>query len=516
MSNNFTIWRRQPQILTPINRQLIGDDCSVWSATNSLHLDLRGRTIVGSEGGGNDPDILSGIHEACVANYWTDGSEAGIDFGVNQPFNTQDGFTYLVVGSFVSSSVRYNVASQRRNSSPRHFINLLANYDGDATVNGAFGVRTDNDDGNFGATSQFDSAQHCWVLRNGRTTGDASIHRDGIQQTLAFGDRITAATITNTSSRFRVGNLADSSSSGFTCTDPVSLVVCWPRRISDGLAELLSSEPWLIYQGIPTRQIWAPSAAGLTVGRATETDTSLALSLSKEVAVGLSIETDTAFAPDVLKNLATGRSDETDTALSIPLSKVLVTGRADETDSALAPTLSTGAFEVGLATETDTAFSLQLSKQISAGLSSESDSALSGGIQKRIAPGLASETDTALAPTLAQPFIVRMAVETDTALALSFFVDPITPAVGDIPISIGGVFPTRKPKTEKERFRFEFDENIKGERNPIVIDVGLSEEADEAMALPLHFVVGGLLRTKPKPATSSRARFCSNCGAGIN
>jgi hypothetical protein len=154
----------------------------------------------------------------------------------------------------------------------------------------------------------------------------------------------------------------------------------------------------------------------LATGLATGTETSLALALQKELAAQRADETDTAQAPTLTRSIATGVSTETDTALGGTLTKFLSPGVAVETDTAEAPTLASG-FSVGLASETDTALALSLEKRIGTGVAVETDVALPLDLISGLAVGAALETDTALAPILTRELAAGTATETDSALA---------------------------------------------------------------------------------------------------
>jgi hypothetical protein len=118
------------------------------------------------------------------------------------------------------------------------------------------------------------------------------------------------------------------------------------------------------------------TAVELTPGVATETDTALAVSMQKHVAIGVATETDVALAPTLHKRIAVGMATETDTALA-PLLAGPITidpGIATETDVALAPTLRK-VLTVGIAQETDTALAQVVVKILGIGIAVEVDSA---------------------------------------------------------------------------------------------------------------------------------------------
>lgn len=174
------------------------------------------------------------------------------------------------------------------------------------------------------------------------------------------------------------------------------------------------------------------------VGRADETDTSLALSDLKIKAMGLSVESDVAqtlsgrkFGTVALgvesdaalalvgrKIETVGLSLETDVALALAGQKVEAMGLSTETDSASALTGSKVS-SVGQATETDTAFALNPDNTDSVGMSVEDDVSVSRPAVKVGAVGLSAGTDVALALSAQKIADYASALETSSALALS-------------------------------------------------------------------------------------------------
>lgn len=194
-------------------------------------------------------------------------------------------------------------------------------------------------------------------------------------------------------------------------------------------------------------------------GIATETDTALALSVTKrvvaglateanaalaplvenqgghQIATGLAAETDTAPARTVTKIATVGLASETDTATTRTIAEIVVTGRANETDIAitrgwfsLRSSETDTAFArtvariraVGVATETDVAIARAVRKVVAHGLSEEFDSALSRlDPTDYVTTGLADETDTGLARAATKVVAHSFAAETDAALTLA-------------------------------------------------------------------------------------------------
>jgi hypothetical protein len=155
-------------------------------------------------------------------------------------------------------------------------------------------------------------------------------------------------------------------------------------------------------------------------GIGVETDTALAVTVSKAGTIKIAAETDTALGLAVSKSGTIKIAVETDTALALALSRMLTPGVAVETDTALALSLSGGGLPMGTAIETDSALALALTKTLAAGIAAETDSALALALSKRLSTGIAVESDTALSLTLSRTLAVGIAVETDTALALAW------------------------------------------------------------------------------------------------
>ncbi len=163
-------------------------------------------------------------------------------------------------------------------------------------------------------------------------------------------------------------------------------------------------------------------------GIATETDTALALAITKRVATGVSSETDTALACTVeitggAQQIPTGVSLETDAAQPLAPFKLAAVGVSTETDSSLATTI-TKRLPIGSAAETDIATArgwLSL-------LATEADLSLGLAAQKLAAVGVSSETDSAVSPSVVEILTVGLATETD--LAYSLYATPIVVPMG--------------------------------------------------------------------------------------
>lgn len=106
------------------------------------------------------------------------------------------------------------------------------------------------------------------------------------------------------------------------------------------------------------------SAANVDFGIAQETDTGLAVSLSKTVTLGIAVETDTGLELTIVDNtIELGITQETDAALGLTVTKVKALGIATETDSGLALILPVFV-DLGIASETDSAFGLVIVERV--------------------------------------------------------------------------------------------------------------------------------------------------------
>jgi hypothetical protein len=181
--------------------------------------------------------------------------------------------------------------------------------------------------------------------------------------------------------------------------------------------------------------------AAVTLTPATETDTAVALSLSKQMTLSPALETDGAQALGVSKRLTLPIATETDSALAltwkkalapatevdtalpvVPIKKVTLTP-ATETDSALSLGFSTGhSFTLAPALETDTAQSLSFRKVVPIAPAVESDQAQALSLTRMRTLAPATETDQALPLSIATGTrTLQPALETDQALPLDYF-----------------------------------------------------------------------------------------------
>jgi hypothetical protein len=174
-----------------------------------------------------------------------------------------------------------------------------------------------------------------------------------------------------------------------------------------------------------------------TLGVASESDTAQAVTFQKRATLGLAAETDTGQALSLVVSRTLTAATETDAALGVTFNKratLTQAGETDaaqpltafrskslavvaETDAALAVT-ATKQFALGVAAETDVAQALTFSKPVTLGLVSETDAAQALTVQRVVSLGLASETDSALAATFSYRATLGPAAESDLAVAL--------------------------------------------------------------------------------------------------
>ncbi len=166
-------------------------------------------------------------------------------------------------------------------------------------------------------------------------------------------------------------------------------------------------------------------------GRADETDTAFAQTVTKVAATGRADETSTALGLAASKQVTAGRADETSTALGVGASKQVSPGRADELSAAL-PLLATKQAAPGRADETDVAFGLAASKVVAIGRADETSTAFGATASRVLAPGMAEETSEAFGLTAVRQVSPGLAEEVDTALARPI----VAPIVVEIGIAI--------------------------------------------------------------------------------
>lgn len=155
----------------------------------------------------------------------------------------------------------------------------------------------------------------------------------------------------------------------------------------------------------------------VSVGQASESDSALGLTTTKQKEVGQSSETETVFGVTVSKRVAVGQASEADSAFAISsIRKDVSIGQASESDSAFAPT-STKVLSVGQASETDSAQSATVQKSISLGQAEETDSAQGITAQKHVSLDQAQETDTVFGVSVQG--VLGFAEEVDTVFAIT-------------------------------------------------------------------------------------------------
>ncbi|MBG0828541.1 hypothetical protein HS041_12255 [Planomonospora sp. ID67723] len=180
------------------------------------------------------------------------------------------------------------------------------------------------------------------------------------------------------------------------------------------------------------------SAAGgggtVTLGRATETDTGRAVTLSKTLALGRSTETDTANPVTVSKTITLGQAVDATTARPLTVSKSLAIGRASETTTAQ-PVIAARLIALGRATETTTAGAVTVSKAVALGRAVETSTAQAVIVTKALSVGQAFTTDTARPLTVSKTALLGRATEQTTAMALTV-TGGAQPA--ELPLHLGG------------------------------------------------------------------------------
>lgn len=161
------------------------------------------------------------------------------------------------------------------------------------------------------------------------------------------------------------------------------------------------------------------AAGGITVsiGQATETDTSFSISHSKTFDLGLSSESDSAFSVSLSTQIPVGITSETDTAFAALINRLYDIGLASETDSSF-NTLLDRAYALGIATSTDSAFLLTLSRSIAVALASETETSFAQSFSKLFDIGIASDTETSFDVAIGAGTQVGQAEEVDSALSV--------------------------------------------------------------------------------------------------
>jgi hypothetical protein len=183
----------------------------------------------------------------------------------------------------------------------------------------------------------------------------------------------------------------------------------------------------------------------LSLGIVSETDSGLALTISKPIvkALGIVSEADTALALSMVNQALTanlGIASEADSPLGLTILKpqTLVLGLAEEVDSGLTLTIASGGGSItiplGIASETDSPLGMSFLKTVALGQASDTEEAFGITIVNQalaVALGIASETDSALALTLIAPKTIALGIaeEIDTALGAS--VVSVSPSPGD-------------------------------------------------------------------------------------
>jgi hypothetical protein len=194
------------------------------------------------------------------------------------------------------------------------------------------------------------------------------------------------------------------------------------RTLSGGTGTAREDGPPIPWLASPPR-VYVPPAGGnppVTLGLATETDTSTALTRSKRLTISQSLETDTATALGRRKTRSVTQASESSTATSLTRSKRATVAQATSAETATAVT-RTKRSQVAQVTESDTATALARTKRAGLTQATEADSSTSLVRSKRLNVAQATETDTAQPITLQGQNIVPLgqAVETSTATSLT-------------------------------------------------------------------------------------------------
>lgn len=152
-----------------------------------------------------------------------------------------------------------------------------------------------------------------------------------------------------------------------------------------------------------------------TVGQVTETDSAFAVSSRQTRALGQPAEADTSQPLTAAQRLAAGIASETDTAQIVTVGPSGAgLGQPQETDSAQ-PAASVQAKAIGQPSEADSALATTARRQLAIGQPSEADSALAAVVVRRQAVGLVTEADVAQAVAVRQGATIGQPIETDSA-----------------------------------------------------------------------------------------------------
>jgi uncharacterized delta-60 repeat protein len=163
----------------------------------------------------------------------------------------------------------------------------------------------------------------------------------------------------------------------------------------------------------------ARSTKTKTLGYATETDTTQAITRAKAKTLDYASEADTAQAITRYRVRPLTSSVETDTAQAVTRVNFKTLGYASETGIGTALALRSKSKTLGYSAETDA--SLTLSRELKAKaltIAAEVDAALQITLVTTIGCGYATETDTAQAVTCLNTYTLVHAAETDTAQPL--------------------------------------------------------------------------------------------------
>lgn len=233
----------QPQQgLRALNTALIGEDATVWIGSDPTAIYTSEGRIEGSNTGARTARHRSGN----TGQSWANVAAAGMDFGVRRPMSTgTSGNTTLVLASIEATRAYVMVSQGEPSLNARIYLSANLYWWGGDRL-GALSLIEGTEGGFLSqviATDQFDGQTHCWVVSN---IGGSSVHRDGVLQALAAGDTRTT-TDNSTIHRFKVGGHATTTGLGLNTSDPLHMVVTWPRGIPMELRQYLSENPHAIW-----------------------------------------------------------------------------------------------------------------------------------------------------------------------------------------------------------------------------------------------------------------------------
>lgn len=386
-------WIRKPP--TPqLSDEPVNDEISAWwllherSGNDAIDISRNGNDGIGQN---NPATAVSSIGYARTFN----GSNQYLNIGKMRDFGSRSGICTLVFKIKWTSTGVAVVYGIQWNGTPgcKHIIYLNAGVtsggSGHATAGDikfwwSTGSGQDFIQGTDGMGLN-DGVEHVFVLSIDSAATTASLHVDGVTQTLTTQTGYGAGTGTfvdydydATIGAYNVLGVSQNYFSG----DVIDFRV-WPRILRDEEKAILFRRP---LAGLKRRRVWIPKKSGAVVS------------------VGLSVETDVAFSIGALKTKSTGLSSETDSAFAVGASKAKSIGLGTEINTALSVS-SMKSWSVNLATETDSAFAVSINRAVAVGIAQEASTAFAIDTLKAWTIGLATEMDTAFSITLPAVFV---------------------------------------------------------------------------------------------------------------